>query len=85
MLRKQHPFCIGASEDESRLWIVQEKRVCARCTKMSCEIICFGQSALLEKSLKIVLTFSDIRGILSKVAEHGNNENDGTASFRGLL
>ena len=49
------------------------------------KIVCFGQDAFLKKTLKIVLTFFDTGGILTEVAEHGNNENNKTASFKGLL
>ena len=54
---------------------------CAKCTKTYAKIVCFGQSALLEKSWKIVLTFFDTGGILTEVAEHGNNENNKNGEF----
>ena len=49
---------------------------CAKSTIFWKEIVDFGYSAVCKKTSKIMLTFFDIKGILSNVAEHGNNKNE---------
>ena len=58
---------------------------CAKSTIFEKKIVDFGYSAICKKISKIVLTFFDIRGILSEVAEHGNNKNNEITSFKSLL